>query len=181
MTGVLKKLTSRKSEHELDFVLVFTLLLLLCVGLIALSSASSYTALVTQGDSNYYFIRQLVFAVIGVIVMFIISKIDYSFYEKYGYVIYGIALLLMLMVFVPGLGSTVKGATRWIDLGFISFQPSEFMKPALAIGIATYLSKNHDKAKNIKGYIIPALMIVAVCVIMYFQSHILLPFILRLQ
>ena len=167
----IKKVTSTSNGKELDFVLVFTIVVLLFVVLIALSSASSYTALITRGDSNYYFIRQLAFAVVGVIAMFVISKIDYTFYEKYGYVIYIVALAAMLLVFVPGLGSEVKGARRWIDLGFISFQPSEFMKPALAIGIAAYISKNQEKMKSILGYAVPAIMIGIVCVIMYFQSH----------
>ncbi len=167
----IKKFTSTSNGKELDFLLVFTIIVLLCVGLIALSSASSYTALITQGDSNYYFIRQLAFAVVGVIAMFIISKIDYTFYEKYGYAIYIVALVAMLLVFVPGLGSEVKGARRWIDLGFISFQPSEFMKPALAIGIAAYISKNQEKMKTLLGYAVPALMIGIVCIVMYFQSH----------
>lgn len=166
-----KKITSQNQGKELDFVFVFSIIVLLCVGLIALSSASSYTALITQGDSNYYFTRQLAFAVVGVIAMFVISKIDYTIYEKYGYVIYAVALAAMLLVFVPGLGSEVKGARRWIDLGFISFQPSELMKPALAIGIATYISKNQDKMKTLAGYIVPALMIGVVCIVMYFQSH----------
>lgn len=167
----IKKVTSTSSGKELDFVLVFTIIVLLCVGLIALSSASSYTALITKGDSNYYFIRQLAFAVVGVIAMFIISKTDYTFYEKYGYAIYLVALVAMLLVFVPGLGSEVKGARRWIDLGFISFQPSELMKPALAIGIAAYISKNQEKMKSILGYAVPVLMIGIVCIVMYFQSH----------
>jgi len=171
MKEVFKKFTTDGNNKELDFVLVFTLLILLCIGLIALSSASSYTALVTQNNSNYYFIRQLAFAVVGVIAMFVISKIDYKIYEKYAYVIYGIALLAMLLVFVPGLGSTVKGARRWLDLGFIGFQPSELMKPALAIAIAAYINKNQNKMKHITGYIVPVMMILVVCVVMYFQSH----------
>jgi len=171
MKQVFNKLNTDKKNKELDFVLVFTLLILLCIGLIALSSASSYTALVTKNNSNYYFIRQLAFAVVGVIAMFVISNIDYKLYEKYGYVIYAAALIAMLLVFVPGLGSTVKGARRWLDLGFIGFQPSEFMKPALAIAIAAYISKNQSKMKSITGYIVPTLMILIVCVVMYFQSH----------
>lgn len=167
----MKKINTNGKNKELDFVLVFTLLILLCIGLIALSSASSYTALITQNNSNYYFIRQLAFAIVGVIAMFIISTVDYKLYEKYAYIIYGIALSLMLLVFVPGLGSTVKGARRWLDIGFVGFQPSELMKPALAIAIAAYINKNQDKMKKITGYIVPVLMIVVVCIVMYFQSH----------
>lgn len=179
MKEKLKKLTEGSKDKKLDFLLVFTLLLLLCIGLIALSSASSYTALISQNDSNYYFKRQLVFAIIGVLVMFGVSKIDYKIYEKYGMAIYIVTLIMMVLVFVPGLGSTVKGATRWIDFGIISFQPSEIMKPALAIGVASYISKNQAKFKSgmggveaLKGYVIPVCMIIAVCLLLYFQPHV---------
>jgi len=100
MKQVFNKLNTDKKNKELDFVLVFTLLILLCIGLIALSSASSYTALVTKNNSNYYFIRQLAFAVVGVIAMFVISNIDYKLYEKYGYVIYAAALIAILPLLI---------------------------------------------------------------------------------
>lgn len=171
MKEVINKIYSKGISKDLDFVLVFTIIVLLCVGLIALSSASSYTALINEGNSNYYFIRQLVFAVIGIVAMFVISKIDYKVYEKFGYVIYAIALGFMLLVFVPKLGTNINGARRWLDLGFVSFQPSELMKPALAIAIATYINNNQNKLKSITGYIVPVALIILVCGVMYFQSH----------
>ena len=171
MTEFLDKIGIRTSSNKVDYVFLFAIIILLSIGLLALSSASSYTALINQGSSNYYFVRQLVFAIVGVVVMLFISTIDCKSYEKYGYFIYAIALGVMLLVFVPGLGQSVNGAKRWLNLGILSFQPSELMKPALAIGIATYISKNITKMSNWKGYIVPVLMIAAVCIVMYFQSH----------
>lgn len=167
----IKQLTIDSKGKQLDFTLLFVVLVLLFTGLIALSSASSYYALTEFNDSSYYIVRQIAFAVVGIVGMLIISKIDYKKYIKFGYLIYGIGILLMLMVFVPGIGGTVNGANRWLNLGFMRFQPSEIMKLCLIIGLSTYIEKNQAKMKTIKGYLVPACMLGLVCLIMYFQDH----------
>lgn len=70
-----------------------------------------------------------------------------------------------------GIGSTVNGANRWINLGFTNFQPSEIMKLFLIIGLSTYMERNQKKLKTIEGYFIPIVMVLLVCIILYFQSH----------
>lgn len=167
----IKQLTIDSKGKQLDFTLLFVVLVLLFMGLIALSSASSYYALTEFNDSSYYIVRQIAFAVVGIIGMLVISKIDYKQYLKFGYLIYGVGILLMLMVFVPGIGGTVNGANRWLNLGFMRFQPSEIMKLCLIIGLSTYIEKNQAKMKTIKGYLVPASMLGLVCLIMYFQDH----------
>ncbi len=167
----IKQLTIDSKGKQLDFTLLFVVLVLLFMGLIALSSASSYYALTEFNDSSYYIVRQIAFAVVGIIGMLVISKIDYKKYLKFGYLIYGVGILLMLMVFVPGIGGTVNGANRWLNLGFMRFQPSEIMKLCLIIGLSTYIEKNQAKMKTIKGYLVPASMLGLVCIIMYFQDH----------
>lgn len=167
----IKQLTIDSKGKQLDFTLLFVVLVLLFIGLVALSSASSYYALTEFNDSSYYIVRQIAFAVVGIIGMLIVSKIDYKQYLKFGYLIYGVGILLMLMVFVPGIGGTVNGANRWLNLGFMRFQPSEIMKLCLIIGLSTYIEKNQVKMKTIKGYLVPALMLGLVCLIMYFQDH----------
>ena len=167
----IKQLTIDSKGKQLDFTLLFVVLVLLFIGLIALSSASSYYALTEFNDSSYYIVRQIAFAVVGIIGMLVISKIDYKKYLKFGYLIYGVGILLMLMVFVPGIGGTVNGANRWLNLGFMRFQPSEIMKLCLIIGLATYIEKNQAKMKTLKGYLVPAAMLGLVCLIMYFQDH----------
>ena len=170
MREFLDKIGIKTSSNKVDYIFLFVIIILLSIGLLALSSASSYTALVNQGNSNYYFVRQLIFAIVGVAAMLFVSLVDCKNYEKFGYIIYAIALGIMLLVFVPGLGQSVNGARRWLNLGILSFQPSELMKPALAIGIATYISKNITKMNNWQGYIIPVFMIAIVCVVMYFSQ-----------
>lgn len=169
--SIITNWTKDSKGKQLDFALLFAVLLLLCLGLIALSSASSYSALLDYNNSSYYLIRQIGFAVIGIVAMIVISKINYKIYIKFGYLIYIIGIILMLMVFLPGIGGGANGANRWLNLGITRIQPSEIMKLSLVIGLATYLEKNRNKLNSLKGYFVPAIMIGLVCVIMYFQSH----------
>lgn len=168
----IKKITLDTQGKQLDFTLLFVVLILLCIGLIVLSSASSYYALTQFNDSSYYLKRQMFFAIIGIVCMIIISKIDYKIYNtKIGYLLYYIGIGLMLLVFVPGIGGETNGANRWLNVGFTRFQPSEIMKLFLIIGIATYMDNNQKKLRTIKGYFIPVVMTLVICIIMYFQSH----------
>ncbi len=171
MLEQIKKMTKDIKGKNLDFTFMFTLLILLCIGLVALSSASSYYALTESGKSSYYLVRQLIFAVIGVVCMIVVSKIDYKEFKKLGYIAYIIGIGLMLLVFVPGIGSSAKGATRWLNLGLFTFQPSEIMKLCLILGLSSYIANNSSKMKTWKGYIVPVCMAGIVCILLYFQSH----------
>lgn len=171
MLKKIKKITADEKGKQLDFPFLFTLIILLGIGLLALSSASSYYALTEYGNSTYYLIRQMLFAILGIVGMIIVSKIDYKVYKKWSYLFFAIAIGLMLLVFVPGLGSTVKGARRWLNLGLFTFQPSEVMKLGLILAISKYIVDNIKNMGKITGYILPVLATVFVCVLMYFQSH----------
>ena len=159
-----------KKNNSLDFGMLVTIIILLCFGLVMVSSASSYHALSTYNNSNYLFTRQLIFALVGVVAMFIISKINYRIFAKWSYLFYIITLLLLIAVLTP-LGVTRNGATRWLGFGALVFQPSEIMKIALVLVTATYISKNYKKMNSIKGYIIPALLLFAVILVMFLQKH----------
>lgn len=155
----------------IDFGLFVITITLLCIGLVMVASASSYHALIYYGDSNYLFIRQLFFAIAGVIAMIIISKIDYRKYKKWSYLGFIVAAILLFLVITP-LGVTRNGAQRWLGIGeTFQFQPSEIMKPVLVMAIATYLSRNIKKLGHFKGYIVPIIMLLIVGLLMYFQKH----------
>ena len=155
----------------IDFGLFVITITLLCIGLVMVASASSYHALIYYGDSNHLFIRQLFFAIAGVIAMIIISKIDYRKYKKWSYLGFIIAAILLFLVITP-LGVTRNGAQRWLGIGeTFQFQPSEMMKPVLVMAIATYLSRNTKKLNDFKGYIVPLIMLLIVGLLMYFQKH----------
>ncbi len=155
----------------IDFGMFVIIILLLCIGLVMVSSASSYYALSTYDTSNYFLIRQLVFAVMGVVAMIIISKIDYKIYKRWSYLGYAITLILLLAVLTP-LGITVNGAKRWLGFGTtLRFQPSEIMKLMLVIVTSTYLSINYKKLSSFKGYIVPGLLLVLVMAVLFLQKH----------
>ncbi|MNI44876.1 Lipid II flippase FtsW [compost metagenome] len=155
----------------MDFLLFATILILLCLGLIMVASASSYYALTYYKNSNYFLIRQLQLAVVGVVAMIVISNVDYKIYKKLSYPAFIIAILLMLAVLIPGISQERNGATRWINLGVFQLQPSEVMKIALVMGISTYIAHNYKKTQSLKGYAIPFLMLGTVVGIMFLQNH----------
>lgn len=166
-----KIVSKDKTESKnIDFSMLVTIILLLCMGLVMVSTASSYYALSYYGDSNYFLVRQLAFAVMGIAAMLIISKIDYRIYKKWSFLGYFIALALLIAVLTP-LGQTRNGAKRWLGFGALVFQPSEIMKMMLVMATATYISLKSKKLNSITSYVIPILMLVGVIVVMFLQKH----------
>lgn len=166
-----EKKISRFVNNQFDFILFITVLLLLSIGIVMVLSASSPSSLSETGSSYTYVKKQATFAVIGIFLMLVISKIDYRFYKKFYIWIYiGCIILLAL---VPIIGYEVNGAKRWINLGFSSFQPSEVVKIGLIIFFATFLSNNKDKLKNVvTGFFIPiAFLIPILGILIIFQDH----------
>ena len=162
---------NKKEEKKLDFSMLVTILILLSMGLVMVASASSYYALSTSGNSTALLQRQLMLAIVGVIAMLFISKIDYTKYKKASYIFYIISILLLIAVLTP-LGVSRNGAKRWLGFGEnFTFQPSEIMKIALVMATAAYISPNPKKLNNIKGYFIPFLLLMSVVVVMYLQKH----------
>ena len=101
-------------NNPIDFTLVITILLLLGIGLVMVLSASSPSALSKYGNSYTYFSKQLIFAILGIIAMTFISKIDYRFYQKFYKHAWWISILLLVAVIA--IGDEVNGAKRWINL-----------------------------------------------------------------
>ena len=136
-------------------------------------SASAPSALSTTGNSYTFVIKQFAFAIIGLILMFVISKIDYRFYKKYYWPIYFGSWLVLLLVLVPTLGVSVKGATRWVNLGFTQFQPSELTKIGMIIFYAGYLADHKAKLTDFwKGFIKPLCFIIPPIAILFLvQNH----------
>lgn len=161
----------KKKNVKMDLGISISVIILLCLGIIMLFSASSYYSLSTYGDSNFLLTKQLIFAVIGVLAMVIISKINYKKYKKLSYIGYAIALVLLLMVLIPGIGQTKNGATRWLSFGSYTFQPSEIMKIMLVMATAKYLSLNYKKDNGIKGLIVPMVLLLVVVFVMFLQKH----------
>lgn len=167
------KRTSKFVNNQFDFILCITVILLLASGIIMVLSASAPSALSTTGNSYTYVKKQLIFAIAGIFVMLFLSKVDYRFYKKYYWQIYFASWLILLLVVVPGLGWSVKGATRWIKIGGFQFQPSELTKIGLIIFFAGYLTDHKDELHNFKkGFFKPLCFLVPPIGILFFvQNH----------
>ena len=122
-------------------ILISAVAILLVFGMVMIYSASSVTALVAEGDAGYYFIRQAIFAVVGLVAAVIIALMDYHFICKYllPFVWVATVILLGIVLFV-GAGSETNGASRWLLLGPFTLQPSEFAKITLVLTGANIMS-----------------------------------------
>jgi cell division protein FtsW len=127
-----------------------------------ISSASVVMSRTVAGQSNYYFFSQAAAAAIGLFVLYIFSKIDYRLWAKVAPYILGISVASLIMVFLPGLGFAHNGASRWINLGFMSLQPSEPIKLALILFLASWFEKKGDDVSDLYKGTIPFLIIVGV-------------------
>lgn len=141
-----------------DKGLVITIFLLLILGLAMLFNASIVISQEQTGKPYYYFFHQLIYGVgVGLIAFFICQKINYRIWKKFSLLIFFAALVLSALVFVPQLSYGHGGAQRWIAVGQITFQPSEFLKLALIIYLAAFFSRRGNQPT-----LIPFLAIVAV-------------------
>ena len=168
-----KKTVPNFINNQLDFILFVIIIILLSLGIVMVLSASAPSAIAESGNSYSYVIQQLKAAILGIILMLIISKIDYRLYKKFYKAIYWISVLILLLVLIPGLGSSSNGATRWIDLKFIQFQPSELTKIGLIVFYAGYLADHKSELKSFwKGFVKPLIYILPPIAILYFvQNH----------
>jgi cell division protein FtsW len=152
-----------KKPKSVDTLLLTIITLLVAGGFLIFSSAS--LGLMARGGANFSSVAssQFMFGVIGgAIALFLASNIHYRHFRKYAFYIFLLSLLVTLAVFIPGLGMTHAGATRWLDLGFTTVQPSEFLKLGFVIYLATWLSGVHNKVDNWKYGLFPFIGIVGV-------------------
>lgn len=147
-----------KRENSIDFCLLFTMLILVVIGAVFVYSASSYSASLQLKDSFYYLKKQIIGIVLGLISCVAFSFIDYKKLEKTKYVLAILSIVLLVLVFIPKIGTSKYGARRWINLGFFTVQPSEIAKFALIIFAAGYMSKNATKVRTFRG-ILPVILL----------------------
>lgn len=157
-------------NNSVDFTLVITVLLLLSLGLVMVLSASSPTSFQESGKSYNYFVRQLIFAIIGLVAMYFVSKIDYRIYQRFYKQAWWLSVILLLAVLL--VGDEAKGAKRWIDIGFTRFQPSEIVKFLMIVFYAGILVKNRNElGKFWKGLVKHMLYLVPIIVLLILEPH----------
>jgi len=152
-----KVLTPRKGEHEPDKSLLISLGVILVFGLVMLSSASSVVSYAKFGNSYNYFLHQLLAVSISLVLMFVVSKIDYHFWRDYAGAFLIVSIILLLLVFIPGIRANFGTSRSWINLFGYSFQPSELVKITFLIYLATWLEAKKGQLASFESGIFPFL------------------------
>lgn len=152
-----------KGPIDLPFFLL--VLLLTAIGLVMLLSASFPSAYyeTKDHDPTYYFVRQAIFAVLGVAAMLAISRINYQRLRGLAKPMVFVTVVLLILVLIPGnpLAITRNNATRWLGFGSFSFQPSEIAKIAIVVQFAASISKKKDKMRTTRYGVLPYVMYIA--------------------
>ncbi len=150
-------------EKESDKILLYTTFALLIFGLIMIASAGVAYGETNFGDAYYFFKRQLLVGVLpGLAILYVTQKINYQFWKKIAFPFFVASVLALVLVLIPGTGTTVYGASRWLRLGAFSFQPAEMLKLSLVIYLAAWLESRKEKVKDLYEGLIPFLIIVGI-------------------
>jgi len=151
-------------EKRPDLFLLTIFVLILVLGLLVLTSVSAPLSQEKFGESFYYLRHQIIFGLIpGLILLFILYRIDLNLLKKYSPIFLLIVLILTTLVFIPGIGIKIRGGARWVGIGPFSFQPSEFLKLAFIIYLASWLeSQTRAKNKNFTQTLIAFLIILTI-------------------
>ena len=153
----MKKRTSKQQAHrgsrlgkavQADAWLLVPVLLLLAVGLVMVGSSSIAIAESNGVSASHYLVRHVIYIVLGLLLAFSFRGIPVAALEKISQPLIWLSALLLLLVFIPGLGHSVNGSARWISLGFVNFQVVEAVKVMVIIYMAGYLVRKSDRVRT---------------------------------
>ncbi len=171
------RLTAAKSKSQVsaaplmyDPLLVGAMIVLLSLGLIMVASASLHIAYEDYGQPWFYTIRQMIFIAIGLTAGLMVFKVPVAVWQRLGPWLLLAGLMLLLIVLIPGVGRTVNGASRWINLGVFNLQVSELMKLFVIIYLAGYLVRRGDEVRtSFQGFLKPMLVLSLVALLLLFE------------
>jgi cell division protein FtsW len=153
-----------------DRGLLLVTFLLMGVGVVMVYSASIVTAQAEQSNEAFFLNKQLLFIGLSLTAMAVTMNIHHCIYKRFGYILFGLSLLLLASVLIPGLGIEAKGAYRWVGYGSIRYQPSEAAKIAWVLFLATYLTAHQDKLHRWKdSWLVPTLALGAIVGLLVLQ------------
>jgi cell division protein FtsW len=159
-----------KKPAQFDHILLFVVVALMGVGLVMVYSASSITSLAQMSDGLYYFKRQLMWVIIGLVAMLLTSGISYNKLEKISVPLLGIAIVLLAIVLIPGVARDIGGAKRWIRFGSIGFQPSEFAKMCFVLYMAHSISARQKVIKSFLYGMLPDLFVTGIVFLLIYSE-----------
>jgi len=156
-----------KAKRKFDISLFVIIVLLIVMGILALATSSTPLSLKLTNNPNFYLFHQILWGLVpGLVLAFIAFKVPLYGIKKWSFLIFLASFILMLLVFVPGLSTSQLGATRWLNLGFTSIQPSEILKLAAIIYLASIL--NSEKERN--KFTTFAILLILVCSALFLQK-----------
>lgn len=158
--------------HQSDYILIWTLIIIIVLGLLMLFTSSIVISKERtknlenpEGSTTYYFFHQILFGLIpGIILAYFFSKFSLNIYKKISIFALILAITTLVFIFIPSLQVRAGGATRWLEIGSFTFQPSEFAKLALIIYFAALFEKKSrdNEIKNFKKGVVPFLIIISI-------------------
>ena len=161
MTGPKAAEQAKKQRREpFDYGLLLCVLILVVFGLVVLYSTSAYNGRVKFADSAYYLKKQFFATSLGLMAMYVVSKIDYHKWERLAWLGYLLSILLSTAVLF--FGDEYNGSKRWLALGPLSFQPSEFAKVAVILLLSSVISRRVKKMKSLKQMFLVMLLILPI-------------------
>lgn len=162
---------TERSANRIDYTFLLLVVVMVAFGLVMLLSASTPTANVRHGNSYHFFLKQLLFVVIGAGLMVGISLIDYRNLRPYTRFLMIFSAVLLALVFVPVIGVSHNGSKRWINLIFFEFQPSELMKIALILYFAARIDSKTWNPANKDGFMKYLFWIGVVAILLLCEMH----------
>jgi cell division protein FtsW len=153
----MRKLKLKKMNESYDKKFFFFVVLFTILGVLLVLNVSGPEAIDKFSDRFYFAKQQLLWGITGIVLMVIVSKINYNFWKNYAVLFFLFAVVLLILVLIPGFGTKILGAKRWLNIGPVGFQPSEFAKIALSI----YLAKVASSQKKMISYLAPFIIFVA--------------------
>lgn len=162
---------ARTNRATGDLSIPILTLILSAFGVLMVYSASSYTAKTQYGDEFYFMKKQLLGLILGAGAMVFTGFFDYRKLKKIRYIALIVPMILLALVFVPGVGKSNYGATRWIGFGSFTIQPSEIAKYGFVIFAAAYMSEHMDAMRTFKGMLPVLAAGGAICVLIILEPN----------
>ncbi len=150
------------NRQGVDRLFLSAFFVLLLTGLIMLTSASASIGYAQFSDTYFFIKKQMLFGLLpGIILFYLCLKIDYRLWQKFSWLVYFLSLILLILVFIPGLGVIINGARSWLDIFGYTFQPAEFGKLAVVLIMANLLSEPRRDLNDWKNGLLPVLAVIA--------------------
>lgn len=160
----------RRKQHGIDYLFALAIFLLVIFGIIMIFSAGAVISYEELGNSYGYALKQITSLGVGIVVWIFTAMIDYRFWQKYATHLLITTLVLLVAVFIPGIGIEAGGAHRWIDYGISTFQPTEIIKLTFILYLSAWLAKKGDGIKDFVRGFVPFLLILSAVVFLIMEQ-----------